>query len=85
MFRLELGLQREGSSSMNATGTSSIDPTLQRLHELTARIRQRAAEARARAAARARRPARAAQPGDRPRQAQLPLPMPPAPRELKAA
>ncbi len=39
---------------MNATSTAA-DPVLQRLHEVTDRIRQRAAEERARQAARARR------------------------------
>jgi hypothetical protein len=39
---------------MNATSTA-IDPVLQRLHEVTDRIRQRAAEERARREARARR------------------------------
>jgi hypothetical protein len=70
---------------MNATSLSSIDPALQRLHEVTARIRRRAAEARARAAARARRPPQSAARLGQPRQSELPLPMPPAEPGLRAA
>ncbi len=70
---------------MNATGLTSIDPTLQRLHEVTERIRRRAAEERARLAAKARRPPRRAPRFVQPRQSELPLPMPPAEQDRQAA
>lgn len=53
-------------------GVASSDPTLQRLHEVTDRIRQRAAEARAREEARAARRARGYQ-------SELPLRLAPLP------
>jgi hypothetical protein len=69
---------------MNATGLTSIDPTLQRLHEVTERIRRRAAEERARLAAKARRPPRPAPRSLEPRQSELPLPLP-AEQDRRAA
>ncbi len=59
---------------MNATARaydSSSDPALEKLHELTERIRRRAAEARERAMSRERRLSAV-----RPREVQLTLPLP---------
>ncbi len=71
------------ATQTNAARVSSVDPVLERLHEVTERIRRRAAEARAREAARqAARTLRAA-PALRSRQGELPLGMP-RPARLRA-
>jgi hypothetical protein len=61
---------------MNAWRSTSVDPVLERLHEVAERIRRRAAEGRVRELAKARRP----RPASRFGQSELPLrlaPMPP--------
>jgi hypothetical protein len=71
--------------AMNATPTTPVDPVLQRLHEVTARIRLRAAESRERAERRARGLERTRRPPAASRSGQAELPLRSRPEEERSA